>query len=283
MIMSDFFTWQAVGIGCIASLGIAGFAYLRKSLSRSGACAAVVIGTLMYTFGSVAWFGTLIVFFLSSTVVSKLKHHRKQLAEHSYAKGHQRDAGQVLANGGLATCLCIAHVIWPNPVWWWAFLGAMATVNADTWATEIGGMSRSLPRSILTGKVVSAGTSGGVSLLGIGASIAGALCIGGAAWLFLQVGNHPLVEYDDVVYPFITLMVCCGIAGLMGSLADSWMGATWQVMYRCEQCHIEIEKPMHGAHSASLIRGYRFVNNDTVNMVSSVGGSIVAILLFAFQ
>ena len=47
-------------IGLAGSIGIAGAAYAKRSLSGSGFLAAVVLGTLMYALGSAAWFGTLI-------------------------------------------------------------------------------------------------------------------------------------------------------------------------------------------------------------------------------
>src|SRR5262249_15057089 len=59
-----------------------------------------------------------------------------------------------------------------------AFVGAMATANADTWATEVGTLSTEEPRLITTGEPVAPGTSGGVTLLGTGAALAGAVSVG---------------------------------------------------------------------------------------------------------
>lgn len=148
-----------VGLGC--SLIIAMAAYAKKSLSVSGAAAAVVVGTVMYVYGSLPWFGTLIVFFITSSLLSKWKQRRKAAVEQNYAKTGRRDAGQVVANGGIGMLLCLGNSIWPHPFWWAAYIGVMATVNADTWATEIGGLSQSQPRSIVSGRRVPAGTSGG--------------------------------------------------------------------------------------------------------------------------
>ncbi|MDF2717698.1 MAG: hypothetical protein K0R28_4623, partial [Paenibacillus sp.] len=149
-------------IGLSGSLLIAGAAYLKRSLSASGFAAAVILGTAMYTLGSAVWFGSLIAFFLSSTLLSKWKKKTKEKAESGYEKSGRRDAGQVAANGGLALLLCVVNAWWPHPVWWYAFLGVMASVNADTWATEIGGLSKTPPRSIVSGRRVAAGTSGAV-------------------------------------------------------------------------------------------------------------------------
>ena len=87
--------------GFAGSVIIAGAAYWKRSLSLSGLIAAVLLGTTMYALGSLAWFGTLIAFFISSSLLSKLRHQRKAAAESGYAKGGRRDAGQVAANGGL--------------------------------------------------------------------------------------------------------------------------------------------------------------------------------------
>ena len=91
---------------------------MEEILILIGLIAAVLLGTSMFALGNIAWFGTLIAFFISSSLLSKLKHQRKSAAESGYAKGGRRDAGQVAANGGLGLLLCIGNAIWPDPVWW---------------------------------------------------------------------------------------------------------------------------------------------------------------------
>jgi uncharacterized protein (TIGR00297 family) len=276
-------------IGFVGSLLIAVLAYWKRSLAFSGAAAACILGTVMYALGSLAWFGTLIAFFISSTVLSKLKHKRKSAAESGYAKGSRRDAGQVAANGGLGLLLCIAAALWPDPIWWMMYIGVMATVNSDTWATEIGGLSRRQPRSIVTGKQVAAGTSGGISGLGLAASAAGGLFIGAIAWIFIQIGTSPFASlswnegHQDGVFTHVVqlmpLLLSGLIAGLIGSLCDSWLGATAQVMYRCEVCGKEVETSIHCGVPGTRIRGAAWMTNDTVNVMSSAVGGLAAILL----
>ncbi|MFF0828020.1 DUF92 domain-containing protein [Brevibacillus sp. NPDC003359] len=266
-------------IGLACSTGIAGAAYVKRSLSGSGFLAAVILGTVMYALGSPVWFGSLIAFFVSSTLLSKWKKHKKEEAESGYEKTGRRDAGQVLANGGLGLLLCVADWAWPHSLWWYAFLGVMAAVTADTWATEIGGLSRTPPRSIKTGQRVPPGTSGGVSVLGIGASLAGGLFIGGAAWLLLAVTGQ---SAPDVAAPALRLAAWIGIAGLagiIGSLVDSWIGATWQQMYCCDVCGREIEQADHCGRPAVRIRGRAGWNNDVVNVAGSLAGGASAVLL----
>ncbi|WP_436239599.1 DUF92 domain-containing protein [Paenibacillus sp. LjRoot153] len=260
--------------GFIGSVMIAGAAYWKKSLSITGLMAAVLLGTTMYACGSLVWFGTLIAFFISSSLLSKLKHQRKAAAESGYAKGSRRDAGQVAANGGLGLLLCIGNAIWPDPVWWYIYIGVMATVNADTWATEIGGLSKSIPRSIVNGKRVAAGTSGGITGLGLVASLLGGAFIGLVGGIFNQIGvTH---EFNSSI---IILVSLGAIAGLGGSLVDSWLGATLQVMFHCEVCGKTIEKQEHCSQKAKQIRGLRGMNNDVVNAASSLIGGVICFYL----
>lgn len=267
------------GIGLLGSAFIAGAAYRKRSLSGSGFVSAVIVGTLLYALGSLAWFGTLIAFFISSTVLSKYKQKRKALAEGGYAKSGRRDAGQVVANGGLGVLLCVMNAAWPHSFWWIAFVGVMATVTADTWATEIGGLSRSQPRSIVTGKTVPSGTSGGLTGLGLMASAAGGLFIGALAWVFIQLGTPPVEGSGDAASRFLFLILTGLLCGLIGSLADSWLGATKQVMYRCPVCGKEVEKPQHCGQRTERVRGLKAMTNDSVNMLSSAAGGGTAILL----
>ncbi|MDQ1909818.1 DUF92 domain-containing protein [Paenibacillus sp. GD4] len=267
-------------VGLLCSGLIAGAAYLKKSLSASGFAAAVAVGTLLYAFGSLAWFGTLIFFFITSSVLSKWKHARKAAAESGYAKSGRRDAGQVLANGGIGVLLCLGYAMWPHPGWWAAFIGVMATVTADTWATEVGGLSSAPPRSIISLKKVEPGTSGGVTLLGLLASAAGGLCIGAVAWLLIAVNPAQPAAGVPVDGAAATLMLIGLAGGLAGSLADSWLGAVCQVMYRCQVCGKDIEKNRHCSAAAVRTRGFAWMTNDAVNAISSVTGGIVAIALY---
>jgi uncharacterized protein (TIGR00297 family) len=257
-------------IGLAGSSLIAGAAYARRSLSGSGAAAAVVTGTLMFGFGSLPWYGLLLYFFLSSTLWSKTKRSAKLEAESGYEKSGRRDAGQVAANGGLAAALCAGAFFWPHEAWWTAFLGVMGTVTADTWATELGGLSRTPPRSIRTGRRVAPGVSGGVTLLGLAAAAAGALSIGGLGVLLAWADGQPYA---------LAWIAAAGAGGFLGALADSWIGAAWQRMNRCTVCGKEVESGRHCGAETRYARGLRSLNNDAVNAISSAVGGLAALVI----
>ncbi len=271
-------------IGLIGSGLIAGAAYAKRSLTASGAISAIVLGTLLYALGSAAWFGTLIAFFLSSTLLSKWKQRAKESAESGFEKSGHRDAVQVWANGGLALLLCAAHAIWPHPVWYAAFVGVLAAVNADTWATEIGSLSKTAPRSILTGRKVLKGTSGGVTLLGLTATAAGGLFIGAAAWALHQLeaalaGGDPAsaAALSASAFGLGQLLMLGALGGAAGSLADSALGAAWQRMNRCRVCCREVEAREHCGAPTVHARGLPFLGNDAVNVLGSlIGGALAA-------
>ncbi|HEU4965546.1 MAG TPA: DUF92 domain-containing protein [Bacilli bacterium] len=285
--------WYDWLIGLLGSGLIGGLAFRKKSLSGSGAVAAMVVGTVLYALGNLAWFGTLIAFFLSSTLLSKWKKRAKAELEAVYEKGDRRDAGQVLANGGIGALLCVAHTFVPDSmvtqeVWWLLFVGVMATVNADTWATEIGGLSKGEPRSILTGKRVPRGTSGGVSVLGTTATMAGGLFIGAVAWGLSswlgasEMARPLMIDGQSPYIPFAYspwLLMLGWVGGTLGSLTDSLLGARLQVMYRCSACGRELEQKVHCDVSARRVRGLGFLNNDAVNLSASLAGGVAAWLL----
>lgn len=258
-------------IGALCALAVAGAAYRKRSLTLSGAAAAFVMGTIYFGAGNLLWFGILLVFFVSSSLLSKFKQANKAELEKSYAKTGTRDAGQVFANGGAGMLLCLFHAIWPHPGWIYAFIGVMAAVTADTWATEWGGLSRRPPRSVLTGKIVPPGTSGGVTLMGSFAAAAGGLLIALFGWLFA------LLSGTDVFWGGLWLAGLTG--GLAGAFADSFLGATVQVMYRCPVCGKDVEVLEHCGQPTRRIRGWRWMNNDEVNFISSCIGGLAAWLL----
>ncbi|SDX19095.1 TIGR00297 family protein [Paenibacillus sp. CF384] len=263
--------------GIVGSTAIALAAYRLRSLSGSGAVSAAVMGTGYVALGGPLWFGALLAFFLSSSLWSKWKrrHSAKQAAEAKYAKSGRRDAAQVWANGGLGLLLCAGHAIWPAAAWVYAFVGVMAAVNADTWATEIGALSRRAPRALLSGRRVAPGTSGGVTPLGSFAALAGAAFIGAAAALL-----HAAPPAPAGVTPG-ALLAAAACAGTAGAFADSLLGATVQVMYRCRICGSETERAEHCGSSDAVqrIRGFARMTNDAVNFASSALAGLLALII----
>jgi len=270
--------WLRLIIGLVGSCFIAAAAYHVKSLSASGACSAIILGTGFVTLGEPVWFGLLIGFFVSSSVWSKWKrkHRAKEAAEAKYAKTGRRDAGQVWANGGVGLLLCAAHAIWPDEGWLFAYIGVMAAVNADTWATEIGALSKTEPRSVTSGKPVAPGTSGGVTPLGSAAALAGAVFIGAVAALLLAAPQPAEAAAGTLGGAAAVYIAAAAAAGLAGAFADSLLGATGQAMYRCRVCGSEIERAAHCGSAAEQVRGFAWLNNDRVNLLSSLLAGVLA-------
>jgi len=259
-------------IGLILSTLIGYVGYLRRSLSKSGMLGAILVGTAIFGFGGWAWGLLLIVFFVSSSALSHFKAGRKESLAEKFSKGSQRDLAQALANGGVAALMALGNFISPHPVWWPLFVGALATVNADTWATELGVLSKAQPRLVTNGKLVEVGTSGGVTLAGLAAALAGASLIG-----IFAVG----LDWANglTLFPAFPFFLSMSLAGLFGSLFDSVLGATVQAIYFCDQCGKETERhPVHTCgHPTHWLRGWRRLDNDWVNFLSSVVGSLVAV------
>src|SRR3970040_2819688 len=118
---------RLLGPALAALIGLA--AYRRGSLSKSGVAGAILIGATIFGLGGWAWGGLLVVFFVSSSVLSHFKQARKESLAEKFSKGHRRDLAQTLANGGAGALIVVANAIWPHPAWWAAFVGALATVN----------------------------------------------------------------------------------------------------------------------------------------------------------
>ena len=122
--------------GLLLALLIAYLAYRARSLDRSGAYAAFVVGTIIFGLGGWEWAILLLTFFITSSALSRMFKDRKREANEKYAKGGQRDAGQVFGNGGIPALFVVLHIFFPEATWpWLGFATSLAAVNADTWAT----------------------------------------------------------------------------------------------------------------------------------------------------
>ncbi|MBC8102137.1 MAG: DUF92 domain-containing protein [Cytophagales bacterium] len=244
----------------LTALAISGVAWRVRALSRSGAAAAAGVGFLIFGFGGGPGAAALLLFFVSSSALSRLGKRRK--ASLDYEKGgEQRDAGQVLANGGVAALCALLIPFLPEAPWLpAAMFGAIAAANADTWATEIGSLAAHPPRLITTLKSAPVGASGAVSLPGTVAALGGALLIGAVA-LFYHFGWQGVLTAT--------------LGGFAGALFDSFLGAAVQVQYRCAVCGKLTERHRHHDQPTHWARGVRWMHNDAVNVLATLCGAIV--------
>jgi len=251
-------------IGGLLSTVVALVARTTRTLSGSGAIAATLVGTISFAAGW-SWGALLFSFFASASALSKLGNVRKvERVGPVVGKGDERDFAQVLANGGVYSVAALGYLLVPSPAWYAIAAGALAASAADTWATEVGTLAAAEPVSIISGKRVLAGTSGGVTLLGSAAGVAGGLFIGAAATL--------------ARWPVSFAAVALG--GIAGALADSILGATMQARRWCDLCAMGTERLVHSCGTQTRhAGGFAGLNNDVVNAVSSAIGALVALTL----
>jgi uncharacterized protein (TIGR00297 family) len=262
-------------LGLIMAIIIAGLAYKYSSLTKSGLAGTVIIGTVVFGIGGLAFAVPLLFFFFSGSLLSMIKTDLKSAALENIGKTGARDIWQVLANGGLAAVIVLVYLLTDDFLWYGVYLTVLAEATADTWGTEIGTLSIKKPRSIIGFRRIEPGQSGGVTLLGTAASLLGAifLMVSGQVWLvskFTELG----------VYSGWVVMVLIVIAGFIGSIFDSILGATVQGRYKCGVCGKITEKAIHCGQKAVIAGGFKLINNDAVNFLSTI---ISALLMLAFM
>jgi uncharacterized protein (TIGR00297 family) len=225
-------------------------------LTPDGVVAALAIGGAV-TWG-LSWPGLVLLsaFFLSGSALT-------QLAERAAPR---RTARQVIANGGTAAVAALLGS-------WSAAAGALAAATADTWATEIGAFSPFPPRLITSGRRVTRGASGGITLLGTLGGAVGAVVIAGLASVLEPRGMAPGFAHARKVLALVTA------AGVAGMFFDSLLGATLQGKYECPQCDARFERGDTVCHaSVRLIRGFRWLDNDAVNLAGTLCGAAAVVL-----
>lgn len=244
-------------------------AYRKQSLTLSGAFFAFFLTIGLYISGGITFLAPLLMFFLSSSFFTKLKTREKEVLEKAlYDKGGTRDHVQVLANTGAAFLFAVIYYFMPgqNPVI--AYFVAIAACNADSWASEIGIMSRTAPFSIISFKPVQRGMSGGVTWLGLFSSACGAVFISGVYFVFMFLS-----------VPFINLLMACTVIalfGFAGSIFDSVLGAVFQPAYLDGSTGKLTEKRFTGKIQNRKVKGFKFFSNDMVNFVSSLSAAVLA-------
>lgn len=232
-------------------------------LTGSGAAAGLAAGTIAIAAGW-SWGFLLLGLFVTGSALSKLGEADKTaLLGPVVEKGGARDAWQVAANGAVYVTAAAGAMLFGGAHWYAVGIGALAASAADTWSTEIGILGGGMPRLIVSGRKVPPGTSGGLTVAGTLAAVAGAVSVAAGA----SLAGWPV--------PFLAVLA----GGLAGTLGDSFLGATVQSRRWCGQCESATERPVHHCGTNTIhAGGIHWLNNDGVNLVSTIIGGLVALL-----
>ena len=210
-------------------MGFSLFVNYAKVLSLTGIITANIVGILGFLLGGIAAFATLLLFYIAGESATRIpkKSSRHEQRTHSNIIGNCAAAILSLALGSA-----------------FGFFGAISSALADTLSSEIGILSKGNPVLITTLREAEKGTDGAISPLGLAAAMIGAA----AYYTYHKEGalpNYLLGGYSIIII----------IAGFLGSIMDSVLGATLQA------------------------RGV--LDNNTVNIAANLFGAAIALGLAA--
>lgn len=182
-------------------------------LTFFGAIAAAGVGLLVFAGGGYTGFIMLVAFFLLGTLATSWEKEKKSQFKYKSDRSTSRNAGQVLANGGVPAILGLLVLWFPHHAGMFRLMmaGALSSAIADTLSAELGMLYGRWFFNIITFRQERKGPDGVISITGLLFGIAGSsviafiYCLGFAKRFWLII-----------------------IAGLVGNLADSVIGALYE-------------------------------------------------------
>ncbi|KAJ4980994.1 hypothetical protein NE237_031831 [Protea cynaroides] len=239
-------TWQS-SIFCNILIFLVGSPILVSGLSLSGIGAAFLLGTLTWRAFGASGFFLVAMYFIIGTAATKLKMAQKETEGVAEKKKGRRGPSSVIGSSA-AGCVCAFLSIYGiggaafSRLWQLGFVASFCTKLSDTTSSEIGKAYGKTTYLVTTFKVVPRGTEGAVSVEG---TIAGILASILLASIGCVVGEINVPE-----------AIICVVASQIANFGESVLGAALQ------------DK-----------EGFRWLNNDAVNVINISIGSLLAVLM----
>ncbi|MFB9841681.1 DUF92 domain-containing protein [Mucilaginibacter ginsenosidivorans] len=184
-------------------------------LTAAGGLTGGTVGLLVFAGFGYIGLSILTVFFISGTLATSWKKQDKIRFKAQSDQSASRNAGQVLANGGVAAIMGLLAIFIPQQTYLLGLMmaGALASATADTLSSELGMVYGRSFFNIITLKKETKGLDGVISLEGLLIGIIGSALI---AAIYSQ-GHLSHMTF---------IWIIC--AGTIGNLADSVLGAVFE-------------------------------------------------------
>lgn len=259
----------------------------NKKLDAMAMLTAFIMG-FVETLSNMCMMATSITFFLAGTRATKFKKSAKQFDVDDIQSGGRRNWIQVISNGGVGMEIAILSLIEKGPAnempvnflydyfpSWLAiaFLGSMSCACGDTLASELAPILTSAQPRLITNPMVKVpkGTNGGVTLVGLFCSAFGGFICGLTYYVLTIICVHnEILARSPPQWP---MMIVGTIAGLLGSVLDSVIGATVQ--------YTGIERSTgkivgRSGPGVVWISGAEILDNHSVNLMATLMTALVS-------
>ncbi len=209
----------------ILILAIAIISVTFKKLTTRGGISAAFVGIAVYAGSNFKGLAILGAFFFLGTLATGWRKNDKLPLKEQKDHPTDRNAGQVLANGGVAAVLGALAVLFPvhAEVFRLMMAASLSAATADTLSSELGMLYGRRFFNILTFREEQNGLDGVVSIEGVLIGVFGSSVIA-----IIFTGFSPFNGQ------FLTIIA----AGTIGNLADSVLGAAFERREYLENNHV---------------------------------------------
>lgn len=241
---------------------------VSKSIDYYGALASMIIVFCYSFFGLKEGIAFVLFCYGTICIISFYKkHYQNNSLLECQSDGKQgKNVLQILSNGGMGTFFIILYGIYQKQDFLFVSLICISGCFIDSISSDIGTFSKEKPYDFLKKKYVDKGISGGVSALGL---FSAALFTLGISFLIIIISQMPMNYYCMTVIIIYTQ-----------TLLDSCFGSLIQVKLCCSKCGKITEKKVHCGQQTQYYSGIAFVDNNIVNVISSVLVGGIAWLTF---
>ncbi len=215
--------------------------YLRK-LTLPAALTGAVVAIVIYTGAGWTGIAMMALFFILGTAATSCQLKAKQASGIAEIGNGKRKVSQVLANAGVAAIAGALIQLLPHYTILLRLMlaAAFSSASSDTLSSELGNVYGKRFYNILSWKPDHRGRDGVVSLEGTAAGLAGSVLI---AIVYV-------IGYGSDAGSFAMIV----LAGTIGNLSDSVMGASWERK--------------------------QYLHNDAVNFLNTLIAALCALLLY---